>query len=116
MNNFDEIQELVWDLSGDVDYVLDYLSKVYPGVSVMIVTKDPINLPPNVVACCGSGSGEVEPVSRWELTKAVSKRNGEVLNIDIEQIWTSPAAKWNDPSGWDLFFWDNETDDEVFLK
>lgn len=57
MSNFDEIQELVWDLSGDVDYVLDYLSKVYPGVSVMIVTKDPINLPPNVVACCGSGSG-----------------------------------------------------------
>lgn len=26
MNNFDEIQELVWDLSGDVDYVLDNLS------------------------------------------------------------------------------------------
>lgn len=93
MNNFDEIQELIWDLSGDVDYVLDYLSKVYPGVSVTIVTKYPINLPPNVVACCGSGSGEVEPVSRWELTKVVSKRNGEVLNIDIEQIRTSPAAK-----------------------
>ena len=116
MSNFDEIQEFIWDLRGDFEHVKYTLAKQFPNASILVVTTDPIILPPGVVACCGNGEGEIEPVARWELTKAVTSYTGKVLEMDVEQFWTSPASTWDDPSGWDLFFWDNEMDDEVFLK
>lgn len=114
-NTFDEVQNYVWDLRGDVSYIVEHLSKIYPNASVLVVTVDPFQLPPNVVACCGAGSGEVIPVARWMVTKLISNKKGEVLNIDLEQLWTSPEISADDPGGWNLYFWDNEKDEEVYF-
>ncbi len=85
MSNFDEIQELVWDLSGDVDYISDYLSKVYPGVSVMIVTKDPISLPPIVEEVVGIVQDLFHP--RKLLKRYNQLKSGLVFSYLLSSFW-----------------------------
>ncbi len=112
---FDDVQEHVWQLTGTVQEVEAAIREAFPYAYVEVKQTPPMDLPPNVEACCGSGEGTVLPVLRYELQAASANVDDIITEIKAYGFWTSPYAKWDNSDTWDLFFWDNETDDEVFL-
>ena len=112
---FDDVQEYVWQLTGTTQEVEAAIQEVFPYAYVEVKQAPPMDLPPNVEACCGSGEGTVIPVLRYELQAARANVDDIITEIKAYGFWTSPYAKWDNSDTWDLFFWDNETDDEVFL-
>lgn len=112
---FDDVQEYVWQLTGTTQEVEAAIQEVFPYAYVEVKQAPPIDLPPNVEACCGSGEGTVIPVLRYELQAASANVDDIITEVKAYGFWTSPYAKWDNSDTWDLFFWDNETDDEVFL-
>lgn len=112
---FDDVQEYVWQLTGTTQEVEAAIQEVFPYAYVEVKQAPPMDLPPNVEACCGSGEGTVIPVLRYELQAASANVDDIITEVKAYGFWTSPYAKWDNSDTWDLFFWDNETDDEVFL-
>lgn len=112
---FDDVQEYVWQLTGTTQEVEAAIQEVFPYAYVEVKQAPPMDLPPNVEACCGSGEGTVTPVLRYELQAASANVDDIITEIKVYGFWTSPYAKWDNSDTWDLFFWDNEVDDEVFL-
>lgn len=112
---FDDVQEYVWQITGTTQEVEAAIQEVFPYAYVEVKQAPPMDLPPNVEACCGSGEGTVIPVLRYELQAASANVDDIITEVKAYGFWTSPYAKWDNSDTWDLFFWDNETDDEVFL-
>lgn len=112
---FDDVQEYVWQITGTTQEVEAAIQEVFPYAYVEVKQTPPMDLPPNVEACCGSGEGTVIPVLRYELQAASANVDDIITEVKAYGFWTSPYAKWDNSDTWDLFFWDNETDDEVFL-
>lgn len=108
---FEQIESIGWSFG---DNAFEFLTRLYPDVEFKIYPCGPLILPPNVVTCCASGVGEVTPVKRLALISA--RADGDVLKAAaFEEIWTSPNAVPWDNHSWDMFYWDLEKDQEVFL-
>lgn len=110
---FDEMEEYAWSL--DEGNALAFLQKRYPGANIQILKVPDLVLPKGILACCGTGAGEITPVKRLEMTFG-SSLDGEVENVTFVQFWTSPNARVDDPRTWPLFFWEEEKDLEVNFK
>lgn len=108
---FEEVENIAWAMG---DTALEQLTKLYPEAEIKIYPCGPLILPSNVVACCPSGVGEITPEKRLTLSSA--RADGDVLKaVAFEQVWTSPnAVPWNNNT-WDMFYWDLEKDEEIFL-
>ncbi|HBT8980431.1 TPA: hypothetical protein MCM29_005171 [Klebsiella pneumoniae] len=108
---FDEMEEYAWALGDNVN-AMALLQERYPQTNIQILEVADLILPKGVVACCGTGAGEVTPVKRLEMAFG-SSLNGEMENATFVQFWTSPNAKLFDNTTWELFFWDQVKDREV---
>lgn len=100
---FDDVQEYVWQITGTTQEVEAAIQEVFPYAYVEVKQAPPMDLPPNVEACCGSGEGTVIPVLRYELQAASANVDDIITEVKVYGFWTSPYAKWDNSDTWDLF-------------